>query len=287
MTQQLDPQAVKQQQKKDWGEAAEGWRKNHERLRQIAAPVTNRILVLAGVAPGHHVLDIACGSGEPALPAAKLAGPAGFVLATDQAPEMIEVARDNAKLQGVTNIEFRLVDGEELNVEPASFDAVTCRWGIMFMPEPIHCLQQAFEALKPGGRAAFAVWGPPDRNPFIALPMGIARKHYEGPPLPDATAPGSVFSFANRDKLRSLFDQAGFHDIETDEMELPMSIFDSGRQYWEYCREFMGPLRRILDGMPSDVQEKIGREVEQAAPQGSADGKVSLNGNPILAAGTR
>src|SRR6266542_708326 len=108
-----------------------------------------------------------------------MGGPTGSVLATDMAPEMIEVAREKASAQGVGNVEFRLVDGEELGVDPASFDAVTCRWGMMFMPEPLKFLYQAHEALKPGGRFAAAVWGPPERNPFISLPMATVREHLD------------------------------------------------------------------------------------------------------------
>jgi 2-polyprenyl-3-methyl-5-hydroxy-6-metoxy-1,4-benzoquinol methylase len=284
---QTDSNTIKEQQKKEWGEAAEGWRKNHERLREVSAPVTRAMLDLAGLAVGHRVLDIACGSGIPAIPAAQMVGPTGFVLATDQAPEMVEVARDNAKKEGVGNIDFRLVDGEELRIEPDSFDAVTCRWGIMFMPEPVLCLRQAWEALKPNGRIAVAVWGPPQNNPFIALPMMTARKYYTGPPLPDPTAPGGVFSFADKTRLQFVFEQAGFRDIHIDEMNLPMVVCNSGREYWDYAREFMGPLRRILDQMPEDTVQKIGSEVTEAAPQGNPDGKVSLNGNPILASATK
>ena len=284
---QADANTIKQQQRKDWGDAAPAWRKTYDRFRETTAPVTNRMLELAGIGPGMRVLDIACGSGEPAIPAALLVGPSGSVLATDMAPEMVAVARDNAVARGVTNIEFRLVDGEEIDAEPASFDAVTCRWGIMFMPEPVRCLAQARVALKPGGRAVVATWGPPPRNPFLALPMMIARKYYEGPPLPDATAPGGVFSFSDHSRLESVFTEAGFRDVGTTEMELPMSIFDSGRDYWEYCREFLGPLRRILGGMPPDVQETIGRDVAEATPQGNPGGNVSLTGNPLLASATK
>lgn len=287
MTQQLDANTIKQQQKKEWGAAAEGWRKNHERLVKTTGPVTSRMLELAGIGPGKRVLDIACGSGVPSIPAAQAVGPSGSVLATDQAPEMLEVALENSKQQGVTNIEFRLVDGEELDVEPGSFDAVTCRWGIMFMPEPVRFLERAHEALKPGGKIALAVWGPPQNNPFIALPMSIARKYYEGPPLPDPTAPGAVFSFADKQRLQSVLEQAGFRDIQIEETVLPMSVFNSGEEYWQFTREFTGPIRRILEGMPQDVQDKIGQEVAAAAPQGNPEGKVSLNGNPIIAGATR
>lgn len=284
---QTDATTIKAQQKREWGDAAEAWRKNHDRLKEVSAPVTRLMLELAGVAPGHRVLDIACGSGIPAIPAAQMVGPAGFVLATDQAPEMVEVARGNSTKEGITNIEFRLVDGEELQVEPESFDAVTCRWGIMFMPEPVLCLRQAWQALKPNGRIAVAVWGPPERNPFIALPLMIARKYYTGPPLPNPTAPGSVFSFADKNRLQFVFEQAGFRDIHIDEMELPMSVFESGQEFWDYTREFIAPFRRILDQIPEDAVKKVEKEVVEAAPQGNPDGKVSLNGNPILASATK
>jgi ubiquinone/menaquinone biosynthesis C-methylase UbiE len=285
--QRVDPATIKQQQRKDWGDAAPNWRKNYDRLRQVSAPVTNRLLELAAVRPGHRVLDIASGSGEPAIPAAKLVGAAGFVFATDMSAEMLEVARDNAAEQGVHNIEFRLVDGEELNVDPGTFDAATCRWGIMFMPEPLRCLQQVHSALKAGACTAFAVWGPPDRNPWVSLPMVIARKYYEGPPLPDPTAVGGMFSFADKAKLQFIFEQAGFQNVRMEEMDIPMSVFDTGREFWAYTRELAGPFRRILDGMPPDVQEKIGDEIATAAGGGDPNGKVSLKGNPIIGSGLK
>jgi ubiquinone/menaquinone biosynthesis C-methylase UbiE len=284
---QADARTIKEQQKKDWGDAAESWRRNHERLKESTAPVTRAMLEGAAISAGQRVLDIACGSGIPAIPAAQAVGPTGFVLATDQAPEMIGVAKDNAASEGVSNIEFRLVDGEELNVDPASFDAVTVRWGIMFMPEPLLCLKQAYEALKPNGRISVAVWGPPQNNPFISVPMMIARKYYTGPPLPDPTQPGSPFSFADKTKLQFVLEQAGFRDVHIEEMNVEMVKFDSGAEFWEYCKEFIGPLRRILDGMPAETVDKIAAEVIEAAPQGNSDGKVSLSGNPILASAAK
>src|SRR3990172_4931501 len=125
MTQQLDAQAIKERQREQWGRAAAGWRKHDERFRRVTAPASQRLLEAAGIAPGHRVLDIACGTGEPAFPAADIVGPAGYVLATDQAPEMLAVAREKAAERGLTNIEFRLADGEELDVEAELFDAAT------------------------------------------------------------------------------------------------------------------------------------------------------------------
>ncbi len=287
MTQQTDAQTIKAQQREQWGRAAAGWRKHDDRLRETTSPVTKRLLELARIAPGQRVLDIASGTGEPALPAAEIAGPDGFVLLTDQAEEMLAVAREKAQARRLSNVEFRLVDGEELGVEPDSFDAVLCRWGIMFMPEPGLCLRQAYRALKPRGRMALAVWGPPERNPFFALPMSILRKYYSGPPLPDPAAPGGVFSFADRAKLEAISTEAGFEQVAIEELELPMAVFDSGEEYWQYQMEFAGPLASLFSRLSPSAQEAASQEVIRAAPLGDPQGKVPLKGLAILACGTK
>ncbi len=286
MTQRLDAQAIKERQREEWGRAAAGWRKHDERFRRMTAPVTQRLLEMAAIAPGQRVLDIACGTGEPALPAARIVGPAGSVLATDLAAEMLEVARERAAAQGIANIEFRLVDGEELDVEAESFDAATCRWGIMFMPEPLRCLGHVRDALKPGGRVAFAAWGPPERNPFITMPTGIIRKYHPGP-LPDPTAPGGIFSFAAGERLESSLAEAGFRDVQVDGLELPLADFNSGEEYWQFQREIAGPLATMFAQLPSGVQETAAREIAAAAAGGDPNGRVSLNGYTLLASAVK
>jgi ubiquinone/menaquinone biosynthesis C-methylase UbiE len=285
MTQQLDPQTVKQQQREQWSQAAPAWKKYDDRLRETAAPVTLRLLALAGVEKGHRVLDIASGTGEPSIPAAETVGPEGYVLATDISEEMLDVARGKAKGKGLSNIEFRRVDGEELGVEDGSFDAVLCRWGIMFMPEPERCLRQAAAALKPGGRAAFAVWGPPPRNPFFTVPIQVLTKYTEMPP-PQPGAPGP-FAFADSGRLESVFAQAGFKDVQLHDMELPMAVFDTGREYWEYVREMAAPLQAALQQIPAEKHQEIADEIASAAGGGNPDGPTSLNGYTVLAVGRK
>ena len=284
---QVDSNAIKQQQKEEWGRAAEGWKKQDATIRERSQPVTRRLLELAGIAPGKRVLDIACGTGEPAIPAAQAVGETGSVLATDQAPQMLEVARGKAQAAGVSNIEFRLVDGEELDVPAESFDAVTCRWGIMFMPEPVRCLQQARRALKSGGRISVATWGPPQENVWVSLPMGILRKYYNGPPLPDPTAPGAVFSFADEGRLKGALEEAGFRDVQVQRMEIPMAVFDTAQAWWDYQLDVAGPLTTLFRGLSPEDQRAATREVLEAATQGRPDGSVSLNGVPLLAAATK
>ena len=284
MTQQLDPRAVKQEQQEYWNRAAAGWRKHDERFRQVTAPVSRRLLELAGLSPGMRVLDIASGTGEPALPAAEAVGPDGRVVLTDQSEEMLAVARQKAEARGLTNVEFRVADGEELDAGDGEFDAVLCRWGIMFMPEPVRCLRQARAALKPGGRIAMAVWGPPERNPFFVLPMAVLMR-YADVPRPGPGEPG-VFAFAERGRLAAAFTEAGFGGTMFDDMELPMAVFDSGNEFWQYLRE-MGPVARHVAELSGEVQQKVGEEIAAASGGGDPNGAVSLNGYTVFASAVK
>ena len=194
---------------------------------------------------------------------------------------VLAVAREKAQTRGLNNVEFRQVDGEEMDVETSSFDAVTCRWGIMFMPEPVRCLRQAHDALKPGGRIALSVWGPPERNPSFVLPAVILRKHLQGPP-PDLAAPGGVFSLADRGRLASKLAEAGFRDVQIDDLELPIAVFDSGEEYWRFIREVAAPVAAFLAQLPAAEQETVGQEIATAAAAGDPNGRVSLNGYTLL-----
>lgn len=285
MMQSMNPQEIKQRILQEWALAAPGWRKHDARLRETSEPVTLRMLALAAVAPGHRVLDIASGSGEPAIPAAEIVGPEGYVLGTDISADMLGIARDKAKARGLSNIEFLAVDGEELDVEAEAFDVALCRWGIMFMPDPVRCLRQVHRALKPGGRAVVTVWGPPERNPFFTVPMGVLQKHVDMPP-PQPGAPG-VFALADRERLAAVLSEAGFRDVRVEETVLPMALFDTGEEYWRYTRELAAPIAALFAKLPPETQEAISREVAEAAAAGSPGGKVSLDGCPLFAWGVK
>lgn len=117
------------------------------------------LVELARIGPGHTVLDVATGIGEPAVTAAYKVGPTGTVIATDQATLMLAVARERVAALGLTNVEFREIDAEALDFQEPRFDAVLSRWGLMFLPNLTGALANMRRLLKPGGRLARAVWG--------------------------------------------------------------------------------------------------------------------------------
>src|SRR2546421_7576299 len=116
-------------QREQWGTAARGWRKWNDRLVEATRGITDRLVELAQVEQGNQVLDIAAGTGEPSLTAARAAGPEGRVVATDISAEMLELARERAADMGLDNLEFVESDAVSLDYPADSFDAALSRWG--------------------------------------------------------------------------------------------------------------------------------------------------------------
>ncbi len=147
----------------------------------------------AGLAPGFRVLDVAAGAGDQTLDIAGRVGSDGSVLATDLSPEILALAARNARAARMKNIETLVADGRNLAVPEASFDAVVCRLGLMFFPDPFRGLQEMRRALKPGGRLSTMVFSATDGNPCVTLLMATAMKHAGLPPR-DPYQPGGPLS---------------------------------------------------------------------------------------------
>lgn len=116
-------------------EAAAGWQRSGVARAQILAPLTQRMLDLAGVDIGHRVLDVAAGTGEQTLLAAQRVGPTGTVLATDIAVRMLALAEEAAARAGLRNVKTRVLDARDLHLEPESFAAAIARLALMLVPE--------------------------------------------------------------------------------------------------------------------------------------------------------
>jgi ubiquinone/menaquinone biosynthesis C-methylase UbiE len=281
-----DPAAIKEEQREFWAKAAAGWRLADERIRKQMAPMTERMIALAGIKPGMHVLDLASGSGEPGLPIAHTVGPTGHVILTDQVREQLDFAKEKAEAQGLSNVSFREADAETLKVAAGHFDAVTCRWGIMFMPDPGRCLRVAHAALKPGGKTVFAVWGAPTLNPFFTVPWQAIMKT-----MPDAKPPqvgevGSVYAFAERNRLVALMTKAGFTDIATEDVTLTPVDMPNAEAYWETLQTG-GLIAAELRKLSEDEKEKVKHDLFEIVSGGDPNGPVKLDGYAIAAVGTK
>jgi SAM-dependent methyltransferase len=275
---------LKNREHTNWSSAAPAWKKYDGATVRAFTPVSERMLAAASVGAGQRVLDIACGTGEPAIPAAVQVGPTGSVLATDFSEPMLAVAREKARDHGLHNIEFRRVDGEEVDVG-GGFDAVLIRFGIMFMPDALACLKQAYRALKTGGRISAATWTAADRNPWLLLPITAIKRHVEVPaPAPDA--PG-LFAYADPTRLRSTFEAAGFVDVRLDEVPVTVTSFATPLEYFRYITELSAPLSALLAKASPETRAKIDAEAIELLTPYVVGGTLAIGGVAWVASGQR
>jgi SAM-dependent methyltransferase len=259
----MDAKSFKETQHETWTAAAAGWRRNDAKLRAFMAPVAARMV--RDLKPGQRVLDVASGTGEPALEAAARVGPNGSVLGTDFVPQMLELARETATGRGLRNVEFRVSDGEMLDLPEGAFDAATMRFGLMFMPDPLACLTRVHRALKPGGALIVACWAGPEENPWASILMDVLRRHVEIPEPPPG-APG-LFAFADPNRLRSTATAAGFRDATIDKVSFTMVDFPSGKDFVTYQLDLAGPIAHLFEKVPESRRQAVLGEMANEAEQ--------------------
>jgi SAM-dependent methyltransferase len=279
----LDAVEFRDGQRQQWNDAATGWRKWSELIDGAASGISERLVELAAVEPGSRVLDVAAGYGEPSLTAARAAGPEGSVVATDISAEMIAFGRERAAAAGLGNIEFVESDAAGLEFPEDSFDAALSRWGIIFEPDGEAAAARVLGFLKPGARMAISSWGPPDRVPFLAIPMRTAMQQLEVPPPPPGT-PGPL-SRPTPEALGGLLSAAGFSDVEVEEAEVSFE-WQSAEEFTTFIREIAPPINAIIDPHPQEVRDQTWAAITDAIRQMAADdGAVRLTSLALLAAG--
>ena len=164
-------ETIKQQQKATWDKFSPGWKKWDEYTMNFLAPMGDAIIAALHLKPSDHVLDIATGTGEPGLSIARITT-SGKVIGTDLSDGMLEVAKERAAAQGITNYETVASDVTSLPFADNTFDAISCRFGLMFFPDMQRAAKEMARILKPGGHIAIAVWGEPKDNPWATTTMG-------------------------------------------------------------------------------------------------------------------
>ena len=263
-----NPQQLKDAQRLDWDAAAAGWKKWWPVFERSAQHVSDRLVDLAGVRPGARVLDIATGNGEPAITAARRVGASGRVIATDQSAGMLAIARERAAQLGVANVEFRESDGENLAIDDRDFDAILCRWGLMFMPDVAGALARLGNRVRPGGRLATAVWATGDKVPMITLGAEAARKIVGMPPPPaDALGP---LRLADESIVRDALIAAGFKDVTVERLQVVFEL-DSADAFTQFRVDVSAQFRMLLERQTDEVRARIVAAVTDAA-RGAADG---------------
>ncbi len=269
---------IRDQQKKSWNKFSQGWKKWDEITMRFMVPIGDAMIAAIQPTAGYHVLDIASGTGEPALTIAAMPGVEKVVL-TDISEDMLIIAVENAEAKNLENIESVICDVCELPFNDKSFDAVSCRFGYMFFPDMQLATNEIYRVLKPGGKMATAVWNVPDKNFWVTAIMGVINKNMELPKPPEG-APG-MFRCCQPGQMKALLETAGFKNII--EQEVPTKL-DVGyvETYWQMMNEVAAPIVAALSKATDAMQQKIKEEVLANVLQKYKDGEVAINASTLV-----
>jgi SAM-dependent methyltransferase len=269
----FDPNEHREASLENWEAAAAGWVRRQEMVRAWAAPVSHWMLDAISPQPGQRVLELAAGLGETALLAAELVAPMGGVVISDQAETMLAGARERAAELGLSNVEFKILNAEWIDLPLASVDAVLCRWGYMLMADPATALGETRRVLRPGGRVALAVWDALEHNPWAALPAAEVRARSSAPP---ASAEPGPFALGDAARVHELLADAGFEDVQVEEIEL-VRRHPSFEELWETTLDLSRSFHDAVLERPEAEIEEIRRSLaDRFAPYASADGSLEI-----------
>ncbi len=248
-----------------WDRATLRWERFEPHFLHSLAAVDPALFRALALAPGRRMLDVGCGSGEPSLAIAQLVAPRGRVLGLDLSPAMLAIARRRARQRGVTNVRFRAADIGRVRLAGGRFDGVVSRFGLMFVGDVARALGTMRAALRPGGRAAFAVWGPMARNPVAAVSARAARPFLDAPPPPPASGPHPI-RFGRRGALAGMMRQAGFRGVTEVGVRVP-HVYGGEDEFLAIQLGCPNPLRDLyLSLSPRDrgrMRERLARGVRR------------------------
>jgi SAM-dependent methyltransferase len=265
---------VNRDQAEHWnsGEDAGHWVTHHARYDQMLEPFTGVILDAAHLTPADRVLDVGCGCGATTLAAAR-AVTSGDAVGVDLSVTMLARAREAAEAAGVRNVTFEVGDAQVHPFQPASFDAVISRFGVMFFADPVGAFANLRAATRTGGIVSFVCWQPLAANEWLLVPGAALAEHVPLPDFGSTDAPG-MFAFADPDRVRRVLSDAGWHGVDV--MSEQPSILVGGGGTLDNAVDFLrtGSMgRNLLAGVDPDTEARAIASVRDAlAPHVEVDG---------------
>lgn len=272
---------VRARQREMWASAAEDW----SDFPKTTEPLTERLVLCSGAKAGDRAIDLACGTGMPALALAQVVGLDGYVLGLDLVGEMIEIARGQAAKRNQHNVEFRVIESEaDLYVEAESFHAATCKHGLMWMPDPLAACRSLLAALKPGGRLAASSWVDASAHPILSIVPAIARRHFV---LPAGWPPLPPSPLLSEDALVQLHVKAGFQRVQTEHVPLLLNSFESPAAYVDDAILDDPVLEAAYMAVPLAVRAQARAEMIERVTQVSGQGTLRVQVDTVVVVGVK
>jgi SAM-dependent methyltransferase len=250
----------------------------------MGRPVTQSLVEYARPTAGMAALDLASGTGEPAISLAALVGPTGQVTALDLSAELLEIAAGRAQSRGLTNFSIQKADAHSLPFPDDNFDLVTSRFGVMFFRDVELALREVRRVLRPSARVCLLAWGPFEQ-PYWQSMMGVVHRHVGGPLLP----PGGPdpFRFSESGSLSAVLRSAGFGEVEEQTKTIPWTWPGSVEEVWDQMQAVAVPFRPMLERVPADQWPRIHGEIHRSVAQYSDGESVAFGAAVVLASGRK
>jgi SAM-dependent methyltransferase len=265
-------------------ESADWWRAGQAARQQRIGAATEKMLDLAGVQAGSRVLDVAAGTGESTLMAAQRVGGRGYVLATDQSSSMLSVAAEAARKEGLKNVETRVMNAENLELDVDSFDAVICRQALMLFPNPAKGLTEMRRVVKPEGKVAVIVFSALEKNPYHGIVFAIVQRLGNIPP----PSPGEPWMFALGDPgaLEERYKRAGFLNVSVQALPIQRR-FPSAADAIRRMRNGAGDMRELMSRLNETERERAWIEIEEQLREFEGPNGLELPGEVLIGVGTK
>jgi ubiquinone/menaquinone biosynthesis C-methylase UbiE len=261
--------------------AAEKWK---AKSAAMGRDVTEGLVEYARPKPGMKILDLASGTGEPAISLAARVGSDGHVTALDLSSDLLQIASERAQQRGLTNFSTQQADAHLLPFADQSFDLVTSRFGVMFFEDCEKALREVQRVLKPGARACFLTWGPFEQ-PYWSSTIGVVVKHVGGP----AIVPGEPdpFKFSQPGSLSTVMRKAGLTNVEEEAKAVPWTWPGTAEEVWQYMESVSTPFRALLRRIPREKRDQLDREVLTAIRRYAEGDSIKFGAVVVLASGIR
>ena len=259
--------------------AAEKWK---AKSALMGSAVTQALVEYSHPLAGMKVLDLATGTGEPAITLAERVGPQGAVTAVDQSSELLAIAAERARNKKLGNLTTQQADAHMLPFGDRSFDLATCRFGVMFFADAKQALSELRRVLKPGARACFAVWGPVEQ-PYWHTTMKIVEQHVGVPMLTAGSA--DPFRFSGAGALSGVLRAAGFREAEEAPHHLPWAWLGDAEDVFEYACAVAAPFRPMLERVPETMWPAIRADAIAAIERYRVGDEIQFGADVVLASG--
>jgi SAM-dependent methyltransferase len=264
-----------------WERVSPGWARQADSMRMAAMPISARMIELAGLQPGQRVLELAAGPGDTGFMAAEVISPGGVLICSDGSEGMLEVARARAQELGVSNVEFRRLELEWIDLPAADVDVILCRWALMLVVDPAAAVAECRRVLKPGGRLVAAVWDSPDRNPDMSIATGaLVSLGLSEPPAPDGPGP---FALSAPGALEELLQDGGFLDPVVERVPIHFH-YTSVREWTGKLVDLSNLFRLVWQELDGGTRRAVVSEAGAGVSQYTADdGSITLPGSCLVA----